>query len=90
MTQEKIRAAMKDIEFRVSDTAAKADLFYVICFWFSPVTENVEHRTGYFDEISEAIAFETMLEQTYNKFNFKWHIVNNTTSVNLDGGLLHA
>ena len=86
MTYEEKRKAMKDIVKQVEDKAAKADLYYVICFWMSPIIEAVDHRQAYFDDFSEAVSFQTRMIQQYK--NMKYYIASNISSGDTDGGLL--
>ena len=86
MTYEEKRAFMLEIDHQVSLKAEKADLYYVICFWISPITEGIEHRQAYFDEFSEAINYQTSMIKQYK--NRKYFITSNLSSGNTDGGLL--
>ena len=86
MTYEDKRIFMKDITKRVEERAAKADLYYVICFWMSPIIDAVDHRQAYFDDFSEAVSFQTRMIQQYR--NMKYYIASNISSGDTDGGLL--
>lgn len=86
MTYEEKRTAMKGIVKQVEDKAAKADLYYVICFWMSPIIEAVDHRKAYFDDFSEAVSYQTRMIQQYK--NMKYYIASNLSSGDTDGGLL--
>ena len=89
MTTEEKRKFMLQIKDETETTAGKADLYYVICFWASPFTGDVEYRRGYFDEINEAIKYWDYLKALYrDKFRFKYFITSNLSSGDSDGGLL--
>ena len=81
---------MLQIKDETETTASRACLYYVICFWYSPITDNIEYRRGYFDDVSEAISYEETLRSIYkDNFNFKYFISTNVLSGDIDGGLLH-
>lgn len=86
MTYEEKRKAMQDIVKQVEDKAAKADLYYVICFWMSPIIDAVDHRQAYFDDFSEAVSYQTRMIQQYK--SMKYYIASNLSSGDTDGGLL--
>lgn len=86
MNYEEKRTVMKQIVERVETRAAKADLYYVICFWHSPIIDAIDHRQAYFDDFSEAISFETRMIQQYK--NMQYYIASNISSGDTDGGLL--
>lgn len=85
MTIEEKRQYMLKI---VKETEEKAkDLYYVICFWMSPISNIVESRRGYFDDINEAIAYEYIMTHKYEN-SVKYYIATNMSSGDSDGGLL--
>ena len=86
MTYEEKRKEMKDIVKQVEDKAAKADLYYVICFWMSPIIDAVDHRQAYFDDFSEAFSYKTKMLREYK--DMKYYVASNLSSGDIDGGLL--
>ena len=86
MTREEKRKFMLQVKDETETTAGKADLYYVICFWMSPIIDSVDHRRAYFDDFSEAISFQTRMIQQYK--NMKYFIASNLSSGDTDGGLL--
>ena len=86
MTYEEKRNFMKEFTHSVEEKAAKADLYYVICFWMSPIIDAIDHRQAYFDDFSEAVSYQTRMIQQYN--NMKYYIASNISSGDTDGGLL--
>ena len=86
MTYEEKRKAMQDIVKQVEDKAAKADLYYVICFWMSPIIDTVDHRQAYFDDFSEAFSYKTNMLRQYK--DTKYYVASNLSSGDIDGGLL--
>ena len=89
MTHEEKRKFMLQVTDETETTASRACLYYVICFWHSPITDNIEYRRGYFDDISEAIKYQEDLRALYrDKFMFNYFIASNLSSGDTDGGLL--
>ena len=86
MTHEEKRTFMKNITCKVEERAQKADLYYVICFWMSPIIDAVDHRQAYFDDFSEAISYQSRMIQQYK--SMKYYIASNLSSADTDGGLL--
>ena len=86
MTYEEKRTFMKSVTNNVEEKAAKADLYYVICFWMSPIIDAVDHRQAYFDDFSEGVSYQTRMIQQYK--NMKYYIASNISSGDTDGGLL--
>ena len=86
MTYEEKRKCMQNITKQVEEKAAKADLYYVICFWLSPIIDGIDHRQAYFDDFSEAISYQSRMIQQYKNRNY--YIASNISSADTDGGLL--
>ena len=86
MTQEEKRAILKDVTRHIEERAAKADLYYVICFWMSPIIDSIDHRQAYFDDFSEAVMYQTRMVQQYK--HMKYYIASNISSGDTDGGLI--
>lgn len=86
MTYEAKRAFMKQVDAEVCERASRADLYYVILFWLSPISETVEHRQGYFDDFTEASNYMFSMKEKYK--DRKYFIASNTSSGDIDGGLL--
>ena len=64
----------------------QAELFYVLLFWDSTISAEVDYRRAYFQENLEAVAYRERLIATMNKYKFKYQIYSSTQ--NVDGGLL--
>ena len=89
MTTEEKRQYMLQIKDETETIASRACLYYVICFWASPLTEGVDYRRGYFDDVSEGIKYREDLRALYrDKFMFNYFIASNLSSGDIDGGLL--
>ena len=86
LTIEEKRKYMLNIVKETEFKAGLNDFYYVICFWKSPILEAIDYRRAYFDDISEAISYQTNLIQQYK--NFKWFVSSNISSGDTDGGLL--
>lgn len=86
LTYEEKRTFIKQIDKEVSDRAQKAELYYVICFYMSPITEHVEHRQAYFDDFTEAHSFMFNMKEKYKARKF--YIASNLSMGDIDGGLL--
>ena len=81
--QEQCQARLNPIR----DKAAKAELYYVACFWESFFCSGkVECRVGYFEDTNEAEIFCNMLADKMLKRNFAFYITSNILDTE-DGGL---
>ena len=87
MTYEEKRSFMKECIKDVEEKAAKADLYYVICFWMSPIVDAIDNRQAYFDDFFEALSYQTRMIQQYK--NMKYYVASNLSSGDIDGGLLN-
>ena len=77
------------IRGKIIHRAAQVGLFYVVCFWKSPIDENICHRVGYFEEVIEAEEFAKMLCKTYTNFGYPYYIDCSIAFAGAaDGGLL--
>ena len=89
MTYEEKRKFMLQVKDETETTASRACLYYVICFWASPFTGEVDYRRGYFDDVSEGLKYREDLRALYrDKFMFNYFIASNLSSGDIDGGLL--
>ena len=89
MTTEEKRQYMLQIKDETETIVSRACLYYVICFWASPLTGGVDYRRGYFDDASEGIKYREDLRALYrDKFMFNYFIASNLNSGDIDGGLL--
>lgn len=78
---------VKEIVFRVRETAAKADLLYVVCIWKGPFSE-INYRVGYFESNTEATFFGQKLKECYtNKFQLPFIIYSSVDHLNNVGNL---
>lgn len=85
---EKFRLEAIKIQEKINDTANIVGLYYVVCFWTSPITNSLSHRVGYFDDVNEAIQFRNRLKSIYEDYNFPYYITSNSVHVNtIDGRL---
>lgn len=57
---------VKEIVFRVRETAEKAGLLYVLCIWKGP-WDDINYRVGYFEETQEAEIFGDKLRKYYSE-----------------------
>ena len=87
MTTEEKRNFMLQISDETETTAGKSNLYYVICFWKSVITDSIDYRRAYFDDVSEAICYRGTLIERYQK-KFKFYITSNLLTGDIDGGLL--
>lgn len=74
------------IQHEIDEKANEAKLFYVICYWVSPLSSELSYRVGYFESITELEGFGSYLETVYQNYNFPYYITSNT-SFKKDGGL---
>ena len=58
---EKCRARIKE----VSTKALETESYYVLCFWESPITNQIESRVGYFENGVEAEFYKNTLVKVY-------------------------
>ncbi len=72
---------------QVEKKAKKSDLFYVICYWLSPV--GLACRVGYFEDVSEVKIFQESLSSFCTERGYSYYITSNT-SYKDDGGLFNA
>ena len=87
MTVEDKRIQAMSLIERIQTRANTGHMYYVVCMWESPLTEDVLcHRVGYFEDVLEACNYKATLEMVYKNHNFKFYIVSNAVET-LDGGL---
>lgn len=72
---------VKEYRAKAIETAAKANLFYVICIFKSPIS-GFERRVGYFEDTQEAIAFSIILLKTYSKLEVPFELSSNINIIN--------
>lgn len=87
MTKEEKRQFMLQIAEETEVTANKSGLYYIICFWMSPITDKIDYRRAYFDDVSEGICYRGILIERYQK-KFNYYIASNMLAGDTDGGLL--
>ena len=83
----KDRKYFLEVSNHCADVALKNKFFFTVCFWMSPVSEQLEHRVGYFESSMEAIMYSTMLTECYK--NMKYYIVSNALEQPVDGNLFN-
>ena len=72
---------VKEYRNKVIEIAAKANLFYVLCIFRSPIS-GIERRVAYFEDVSEAVIFSNELIKTYTKFKYPFEISSNVNIIN--------
>lgn len=78
---------VKEIVFRVRETAAKADLLYAVCVWKGPFSE-INYRVGYFESTTETVFFAQKLQAAYrDKFQLPYIVYSSVDSVDNIGNL---
>ena len=69
---------------KVTNTALQIEAYYVCCFFLSPVTGDVEHRVGYFEDGVEAEKFSKSLDALYgDKWKVPYCISSNVSYIGL-------
>lgn len=98
MTKEKMRLLtmminydsniswMRKIYEETLTKAEQSELFYVLLFWDSTISSEVDYRRAYFQENSEAVAYREQLIATMDKYKFKYQIYSSTEDIY--GGLV--
>lgn len=67
MTQLELAKRREEIDKIFQELKSKASgLWLTFCVWIGPFGE-LNHREGYFTDITEAESFKCMLEETYTK-----------------------
>ena len=84
---DKNRKYFLEVSNHCADVALKNKFFFTVCFWLSPVSEQIEHRVGYFEDSMDAIMYSTMMSDCYK--NMKYYIVSNALEKPIDGALFN-
>ena len=77
---------MRKIYNETLTKAEQSELFYVLLFWDSTISSEVDYRRAYFQENSEVVSYIEQLIAGMNKYKFKYQIYSSTQ--NVDCGLL--
>ena len=77
---------MRKIYEETLQKAEQSELFYVLLFWDSTISSEVDYRRAYFQENAEAVAYKERLIDAMNKYKFKYQIYSSTE--NIYGGLV--
>ena len=80
--REEARAILNNIRKK----AIKADLHYVVIYWMGPISSELNHRVGYFEDVNELIKFKDMLLDYYDNGKFSFYMTSDVTGI-ADGGL---
>jgi len=81
-----IREEAKTILEGIRKKAIKADLHYVVIYWIGPISNELSHRVGWFEDINELVNFKNMLLDYYDNGKFSWYMTSDVTGIK-DGGL---
>ena len=68
---------VKEYRAKTIETAEKADLFYVLCIFKSPIS-GIEKRVAYFEDSGEASIFFQQLVKLYATLAYEFEISTNT------------
>lgn len=86
MTKDEMRTKAIEIESEIRLKANTANLWYVVCLWMSPISEAMECRKAWFDDIVELTIYRNRLSMHYKEKNRPYYILSNAMEP-LDGGL---
>jgi hypothetical protein len=81
--------SIKDVHsdiISVATRAANSKLFYVVCYFYSPISESISRRVGYFEDVCEAEKFSLMVRDFYSSTKFKYFVLSDCLDA-IDGGL---
>lgn len=81
-----IRTEARDILEAIRKKAIKADLHYVVIYWMGPISNELNHRVGYFEDVNELLNFKKMLLDYYDNGKFSYYMTSDVTGIK-DGGL---
>lgn len=81
-----IREEAKTILDKIRKKAIKADLHYIVIYWIGPISNELSHRVGYFEDVNELISFKKMLLDYYDNGKFSYYMTSDVTGIQ-DGGL---
>lgn len=68
---------IKDYRAKTMETAEKANLFYVLCIFKSPIS-GIETRVAYFEDAEEASIFFQQLVKLYTTLAYEFEVTSNT------------
>ncbi len=81
-----IREEARTILDNIRKKALRADLHYIVIYWIGPISNELSHRVGYFEDVNELISFKKMLLDYYDNGKFSYYITSDVTGIK-DGGL---
>ena len=81
-----IRKEARDILETIRKKAIKSDLHYVVIYWMSPISNELNHRVGYFEDYTELHNFKNMLLDYYDNGKTSYYMTSDVTGIK-DGGL---
>ena len=81
-----IREEARTILDNIRKKAIKADLQYIVIYWIRPISNELNHRVGYFEDVNELISFKKMLLDYYDNGKFSYYVTSDVTGIK-DGGL---
>lgn len=81
-----IREEARTILDNIRKKAVKADLHYIVIYWIGPISNELSHRVGYFEDVNELISFKKMLLEYYDNDKFSYYMTSDVTGIK-DGGL---
>ena len=81
-----IREEVRTILDNIRKKAIKADLHYIVIYWIGPISNELSHRVGYFEDINELVSFKKMLLDYYDNGKFSYYMTSDVTGIK-DGSL---
>lgn len=80
-----IRNEAKTILENIRTKAIRADLHYIVIYWIGPISNELSHRVGYFEDINELLNYKKILLEYYDG-KFSYYMTSDVTRSE-DGGL---
>ena len=81
-----IREEARTILDNIRKKAIKADLHYIVIYWIGPISNELNHRVGYFEDVNELVSFKKILLNYYDNGKFSYYMTSDVTGIK-DGGL---
>ena len=81
-----IREEARTILDNIRKKAIKADLHYIVIYWIGPISNELNHRVGYFEDVNELVSFKNILLNYYDNGKFSYYMTSDVTGIK-DGGL---
>ena len=81
-----IREEARAILDNIRKKAIKADLHYIVIYWIGPISNELNHRVGYFEDVNELVSFKNILLSYYDNGKFSYYMTSDVTGIK-DGGL---